>query len=67
MQVALLGPGDDGLGVAAQRLGAGLGGLDAIVLEERLGKALLHGLGVAGIGAELQALLLVVTHGLVLL
>ena len=67
MQVALLGPGDDGLDDAAQRLSTGLGGLDAVVLEERLGKALLHGLGMARISTELQALLLVVTHGLVLL
>jgi hypothetical protein len=65
VQVALLGPSDDRVDDRTQRLSAGLGGLDAVVLEEGLSKALLHGLGVARIGAELQALLNVVTHGLV--
>ena len=36
VQVALLGPRDDRLSERAQGLGAGLGGLDAIVLEESL-------------------------------
>ena len=65
VQVALLGPRDDRLSERAQGLGAGLGGLDAIVLEESLSEALLHGLGVAGVGAELKAFLDVVTHCLV--
>ena len=34
VQVALLGPGDDRIDDRTQRLSAGLGGLDAVVLEE---------------------------------
>lgn len=65
VQVALLGPGDDRIDDRTQRLSAGLGGLDAVVLEEGLGQALLHGLGVARSVPSFRPFLIVVTHGLV--
>ena len=40
VQVAALGPRDDGLGKTTERLGARNGGLDTVVGEERLGQAL---------------------------
>ena len=62
MDVALLGPGDDLVDVAADGLGAGIDRLDSVVREQGAHKAALHGLGVRSVGAELHALLLVVTH-----
>ena len=64
MQVALLRPRDDLVNVGADLLGARVDRLDAVVRQQRAHQALLHGLGMAGVGAQL-APLLVVSHDLV--
>ena len=61
MQVALLGPRDDLIHVRTDLLGAGLDRLDTVVQEQGVHQALLHGLGVAEVGAQLAALV-VVSH-----
>ena len=57
MQIATLGPGDDAVDVGTNLLSAGFNGLNAIIGEQRLHQGLLHGLSMAGIGAQLAALL----------
>ena len=57
MKVTLLGPGDDAVNVTANFLGARDRGLDAVVGKQGDRQVLFHGLGVAGIGTQLAALL----------
>ena len=53
---------DDLIDIGTNGLGSRLDGLDAVMREDGLDKALLHCLGMARIGAELHSPLLVVPH-----
>ena len=58
--------GDVALGLAAQLLGLGQGGLDTLVVEQRGDHVAVHGLAMGRVASQLTSRF-VVTHGLGLL